>query len=111
LISKRRAIPKNPIKYGFLYFERVRPPRQLMPLRQIFPPIDVPRTLRNALASALRTTLRIAKRAQYLSSRRRNGSAETFSERTNQDDVSSSLIGAVLAISVGNMLSYIARAS
>jgi hypothetical protein len=38
-------------------------------------------------------------------------SAETFSERTNQRDVSSSLIGAVLAISVGNMLSYIARAS
>jgi hypothetical protein len=37
--------------------------------------------------------------------------AETFSERTNQRDVSSSLIGAALAISVGNMLSYIARAS
>jgi hypothetical protein len=37
--------------------------------------------------------------------------AETFSERTNQDEVSSSLIGAVLAISVGKMLSYIARAS
>jgi hypothetical protein len=37
--------------------------------------------------------------------------AETVSERTNQDEVSSSLIGAVLAISVGKMLSYIARAS
>src|SRR6267154_6092134 len=36
---------------------------------------------------------------------------ETFSEGTNQDEVSSSLIGAVLAISVGKMLSYIARAS
>jgi hypothetical protein len=45
-----------------------------MPLRQIFPPIDVPWTLRNGLASALRTTLRIAKRAQYLSSWRSNGS-------------------------------------
>jgi len=35
-----------------------------MPLRQIFPPIDVPRTLRHAVASALRTTLRIARTAQ-----------------------------------------------
>jgi hypothetical protein len=36
---------------------------------------------------------------------------ETFSERIYQRDVSSSLLGAVLAVSVGNMLSYIARAS
>jgi hypothetical protein len=45
-----------------------------MPLRQIFPPIDVPRTLRHAVASTLRTTLRIARTAQYLSSWRSNGS-------------------------------------
>jgi hypothetical protein len=42
---------------------------------------------------------------------RPDDATETVSERTNQDEVSSSLIGAVLAISVGNMLSYIARAS
>jgi hypothetical protein len=36
---------------------------------------------------------------------------ETFSERTNQGEVSSSPIGAVVTTSVGNMLSYIARAS
>jgi hypothetical protein len=35
----------------------------------------------------------------------------TVSERKNQVEVSSSSVGAILAISVGNMLSYIARAS
>ena len=79
-----------------------------MPLRQIFPPIDV------GLSSA-------AHRPDDASHRRESAipfvmakkpeSTETFSERINQRDVSSSLIGAVLAVSVGNMLSYIARAS
>ena len=35
----------------------VTPPRQLMPLRQNFPPIDVPRMLLNALGSALRAAV------------------------------------------------------
>ena len=78
-----------------------------MPLRQIFPLIEWVRALRRAA----RTTLRIAERAQYLVIAKKREPTETFSERTNQDEVSSSLIGAVLAISVGNMLSYIARAS
>jgi hypothetical protein len=47
--------------------------------------------------------------------RRRNEAVHqiegTVSERKNQDEVSSSSFGAIPAISVGNMLSYIARAS
>jgi hypothetical protein len=35
----------------------VTPPRQLMPLRQNFPPIDMPRALLEALGSALRAAV------------------------------------------------------
>jgi hypothetical protein len=79
-----------------------------MPLRQIFPPIEggpssagAPSGRRFA-SPRERNTFVMAKKPE---------STETFPERINQREVSSSLIGAVLAISVGNMLSYIARAS
>jgi len=39
-ISKRRATAKKPIKPGFLVPQPVRWSRQLMPLRQNFPPLD-----------------------------------------------------------------------
>jgi len=47
-ISKRRAIVKKPTKTGLFAPRTVRRPRQLMPSRQKFPPIHVPRMLRNA---------------------------------------------------------------
>jgi hypothetical protein len=37
-MSKRRAIAKSPIKSGFFISGNDRRPRQLMPLRQNFPP-------------------------------------------------------------------------
>ena len=79
-----------------------------MPLRQIFPPIDV------GLSSAAHPpddASHRRERAIPFVMAKKPESTETFSERINQRDVSSSLIGAVLAVSVGNMLSYIARAS
>jgi hypothetical protein len=86
-----------------------------MPLRQNFPPIDVPRALLDALGSALRAAV-LAFPAAY-KWRRQNEAVHqikiegTVFERKNQDEVSSSSIGAILAVSVGKMLSYIARAS
>jgi hypothetical protein len=49
---------EKPNKSGFFAPRTVHPPRQLMPLRQNFPPIDVLRALLNALGSALRAAMR-----------------------------------------------------
>jgi hypothetical protein len=61
---------EKPNKIWVFVLRTVRPPRQLMPLRQIFPPIERVRAMRRTA----RTTLRIAESAQYLSSWRRNRS-------------------------------------
>jgi hypothetical protein len=77
-----------------------------MPLRQIFPPMGPSYAAHRPDGASHRRESAIpfviAKKPE---------STETFPERIYQREVSSSLIGAVLAISVGNMLSYIARAS
>jgi hypothetical protein len=87
-----------------------------MPPRQNFPPIDVPRALLEALGSALRAAvlaLSAACKEQIAPPKRgaKSRLKERFSGRKNQAEVSSSSIGAILAVSVGKMLSYIARAS
>jgi hypothetical protein len=80
-----------------------------MPLRQNFPPIDVPRMLSNAFGSALRAAYK--EQAPPKRGGRQIKIEGTVSGRKNQVEVSPSSIGAMLAVCVGNMLSYIARAS
>ena len=48
---------EKPNKIRVFVPRTVTPPRQLMPLRQNFPPIDVPRMVLNALGSALRAAV------------------------------------------------------